>query len=84
VLATWDICLENELVENNYPNRLEQIVADNRNIYGSGNDFIYRLQFCGHGIKLSPTHSDGLFLRLIRMYAYPASTSLLFVGRLPL
>jgi|GEM_PF-5127963 len=25
---------------NNSPNRLEQIVADNRNIYGSGNEFI--------------------------------------------
>jgi hypothetical protein len=32
VLATKDICLENELTENKYPNRLEQIVADNRNI----------------------------------------------------
>ena len=32
--------LKNELAENNSPNRLEQIVADNRNIYGSGNKFI--------------------------------------------
>jgi hypothetical protein len=30
----------NRLTENNSPNRFEQIVADNRNIYGSGNSFI--------------------------------------------
>jgi hypothetical protein len=39
-LAGGLLYLENELAENNSPNRLEQIVANNRNIYGSGNKFI--------------------------------------------
>ena len=39
VLATYDIC--SEMDENNYPNRLEQILVNNsKYIYGSGNNFI--------------------------------------------
>jgi hypothetical protein len=39
-VSSYAGCLENELAENNHPNRLEQIVANNRNIHGSGNKFI--------------------------------------------